>query len=144
MSDGAAPRARGVVLAHGEMARGLVDAVRKISGQGEDVLTALSNEGRSPAALKEALEQLLGDGPAVVFTDLQAGSCAFAAVATSARSDTVVLCGANLPMLLDFVFHRDMPLDALSERLIAKGREGIRSLRLKGDAPERAPGRESP
>jgi hypothetical protein len=47
-------------------------------------------------------------------------------------------------MLLDFVFHRDMPLEALSERLIAKGREGIRSLRLKGDAPERAPGRESP
>jgi mannose/fructose-specific phosphotransferase system component IIA len=65
-------------------------------------------------------------------------------VATAARSDTVVLCGANLPMLLDFVFHRDMPLETLSERLIAKGREGIRSLRLKGDAPDPAPGRGNP
>jgi mannose/fructose-specific phosphotransferase system component IIA len=134
MSEGAAPRAKGVVLAHGEMARGLVDAVQKISGQGEEALAALSNEGRSPTALKEALEALLGDGPAVVFTDLQAGSCALAAVATTGRSNTVVVCGANLPMLLDFVFHRDLPIEVLSERLVEKGREGIRSLRLKGAA----------
>jgi mannose/fructose-specific phosphotransferase system component IIA len=135
MSEGSAPRVKGVVLAHGEMAEGLVDAVRKISGQGEDALAALSNEGRSPAALREALERLLGDGPAVLFTDLQAGSCALAAVAASGRPDTVVVCGANLPMLLDFVFHRELPIETLSERLVEKGREGIRSLRLKGGAP---------
>jgi mannose/fructose-specific phosphotransferase system component IIA len=122
------------------MAKGLVDAVRKISGQGDEALAALSNEGRSPTALREALEELLGDGPAVVFTDLQAGSCALAAVASSTRPDTVVVCGANLPMLLDFVFHREMPLEALSERLVEKGQEGIRSLRLKGRAPEPADG----
>jgi mannose/fructose-specific phosphotransferase system component IIA len=121
------------------MARGLVDAVRKISGQ-EDALSALSNEGRSPAALREALDELLGDGPAVVFTDLQAGSCALAAVSSSGRPNVVVVCGANLPMLLDFVFHREMPLDALAERLVGKGREGIRSLRLKTTAPTAADG----
>jgi N-acetylgalactosamine PTS system EIIA component len=146
MSEGAAPRAKGVVLAHGEMARGLVDAVRKISGQGEETLAALSNEGRSPTALREALEELLGEGPAVVFTDLQAGSCALAAVATSGRSNAIVVCGANLPMLLDFVFHRDMPLETLSERLVEKGREGIRSLRLTGGgtaASDGPPGRGS-
>ena len=119
---------KGVLVAHGEMARGMVDAVRKISGQGEDALAPLSNEGCSPVALREKLEELLGSGPAVVFTDLQAGSCALAAVATSRRGNTVVVCGANLPMLLDFVFHQDMPLNELAERLVNKGREGIRAL----------------
>jgi mannose/fructose-specific phosphotransferase system component IIA len=117
------------------MAKGLVDAVRRISGHGEDVLAALSNDGRSPESLRAALETLLGEGPAVVFTDLQAGSCALAAVSTTRRRNTVVLCGANLPMLLDFVFNRSLPLDVLAERLVAKGREGIKSLRAGPQAP---------
>ena len=130
MSDGDT-RARGVVVAHGEMAKGLVDAVRRISGH-EDALVAVSNDGRSPDSLRAELETLLEGGPSVVFTDLQAGSCALAAVATSRRGNTVVVCGANLPMLLDFVFNRDLPLDVLAERLVQKGREGIRSLRPSG------------
>ena len=141
MSEGGVPRVRGVLLAHGEMARGMVDAVRKISGQGEDALAPLTNEGCSPTALREKLEELLGSGPAVVFTDLQAGSCALAAVATSRRGNTVVVCGANLPMLLDFVFHQDMPLDELAERLVSKGKEGIRALQTGATtAAERASG----
>jgi mannose/fructose-specific phosphotransferase system component IIA len=122
------------------MARGLVDAVKRISGHGEDVLAALSNDGRSPESLRAALEELLGDGPAVVFTDLQAGSCALAAVATTRRRNTVVVCGANLPMLLDFVFHRDTPLDKLADRLVEKGRDGIRSLKASVGPPAAADG----
>ena len=139
MSDPAGLGARGIVIAHGEMARGLVDAVRRITGHGEDVLAALSNDGRSPDSLKAALEALLGDGPAVIFTDLQAGSCALAAVATTRRKNTVVLCGANLPMLLDFVFNRNAPLDVLADRLVQKGREGIRSLRASSGPPAGSP-----
>lgn len=127
MSDDPDAFVRGVVLAHGDMARGMVDAVRKISGAGEEALVPLSNEGRTPEALREALDELIGEAPAVVFTDLLAGSCAMAALAASRRGDTVVVCGANLPMLLDFVFHRDLPLDELRARLQSKGREGIRS-----------------
>jgi len=129
MSEGGGARIRGVLVAHGEMARGMVDAVRKISGAAEDVLVPISNEGRSPESLRAELDALVGAGPAVVFTDLQAGSCALAAMAASAPVGAVVICGANLPMLLDFVFHREPSLDALSERLVTKGREGIRSLR---------------
>ena len=39
-----------------------------------------------------------------------------------------VVCGVNLPVLLDFVFHRDLPMEELVPRLVAKGRDGIRSL----------------
>jgi mannose/fructose-specific phosphotransferase system component IIA len=132
MSEARKTPVRGVLVAHGEMARGMVDAVRKISGQDEALLVPLSNDGRSPERLRAELMELLGSGPAVVFTDLQAGSCALAALAAGSRGETVVICGANLPMLLDFVFQRDLSLDELAERLVKMGREGIRRLPAAG------------
>ena len=128
MSEGAP--ARGVVLGHGKMAEGMVDAVRRITGSGEDVLVGLSNEGCSSEGLAERIDRLMGDGPTVVFTDLSTGSCALSAhlaCRTRNRSRAVIF-GTNLPMLLDFVFHRDLPLDELVGRLLEKGRAGVGSL----------------
>lgn len=127
MSDG--PVARGIVVAHGTMAQGLVDAVRRIAGSGADSLVALSNEGMSPPDLKAALEDLAGDERVVVFADLLSGSCGMAAMVSARdRQSRAVVCGVNLPILLDFVFHRDMPLEELVPRLVDKGRDGIRKL----------------
>jgi len=126
MSD--APGVRGIVVAHGAMAHGMVDAVRCIAGgAADDALVPLSNEGLGPPDLREAVDRLAGDGPTVVFADLLSGSCGMAAMvsARNARQRAVV-CGVNLPILLDFVFHRDLPLQELVPRLVAKGRDGIR------------------
>lgn len=124
-----APGTKGVVVAHGSMAHGLVDAVRRIAGGAADALTPLSNEGMSPVDLKEALERLAGEGQAIVFADLLTGSCGMAALVSTRECDgRMVVSGVNLPLLLDFVFHRDLPLDELVPRLVAKGRDGIRSL----------------
>lgn len=130
MSDGGERPTRGVLLAHGDMARGMVDAVRKISGCEPEALLPLSNLGKSPDALQEELTDLLAGGPGIVFTDLQTGSCTLAARLVSSRDEEeiVVVCGANLPMLLDFVFHRDVPLEELMDRLVRKGRTAIRAL----------------
>ncbi|MGW8267269.1 MAG: hypothetical protein ACWGSQ_12960, partial [Longimicrobiales bacterium] len=62
--------ARGIVVAHGSMAKGLVDAAGKISGVEDGVLVPLSNEGKSPQTLQAELDLFLEEGPAVVFTDL--------------------------------------------------------------------------
>ncbi|MFW6079573.1 MAG: PTS sugar transporter subunit IIA [Gemmatimonadota bacterium] len=125
MSD-AAPPVQGVLVAHGTMAEGLVDAVRSISGIGRDALTPLSNEGCSPHELTGRILDALGDGPAVLFTDLQSGSCAFAARRLcERRDDLVVMTGVNLPTLLEFVLHRELRLEDLVPRLIAKGHAGI-------------------
>jgi mannose/fructose-specific phosphotransferase system component IIA len=127
MSDESA--VSGVLLAHGAMAMGMVDAVQRISGVGEEALVALSNEGKSPEALQEALDAVIGRGPAVIFTDLASGSCAFAArVCCRDVGNQVVICGANLPMLLDFVFNRHLPLPELVPRLLRKGAEGLMSM----------------
>jgi mannose/fructose-specific phosphotransferase system component IIA len=123
---------RGVVVAHGPMARAMVDAVRKIAGDAADGLHPLSNDGKSPVQLRADLDQALGDGPVILFVDLQAGSCGLAALSScrdSARR--VVVSGVNLPMLLDFVFHRELPIDELAERAIDHGRDAIRQPLVK-------------
>ena len=125
----AAPGLRGLVVAHGSMAEGLIDAVRRIAGGAADALIPVSNEGRSPQELKATLAELASEGPVVVFADLLSGSCGMAAFASCRESDhDAVVCGVNLPVLLDFVFHRDLPLDELVDRLVQKGRDGIRAL----------------
>ncbi|HYJ80526.1 MAG TPA: hypothetical protein VEW03_13015 [Longimicrobiaceae bacterium] len=118
---------RGVVVAHASLADGLVASVRAISGVGDEALSALTNEGCSPETLRDRLLRALGpEGPAIVFTDMGSGSCAFAARRIALeRPDTGIVTGANLPVLLDFVFHRELPLPELVDRLVEKGRSGI-------------------
>lgn len=121
--------ARGILVTHGAMAPGMIDAVRRISGAPADALVAVSNEGRSPDDLRAAIGEILGEGPVVVFTDLGAGSCTLAARLSCAdRERVAVVTGVNLPMLLDFVFHRTLPIDELADRLVEKGRSGVRLL----------------
>jgi len=116
----------GVVIAHGPMARAMVDAVRSIAGDAADALYPISNDGKNPTELRAALDDIMGDGPVVVFVDLQAGSCGMAALSSCRdQARRVVVCGVNLPMLLDFVFHRDLPVDEAVSRAVEKGRSSI-------------------
>ena len=128
--------ARGIVVGHGAMASGLVDAVRRIAGIGDDVLTAVSNEGKGPDALRDELTRRAGDGTVIVFTDMHAGSCAVAArLACRAQGKSAVVCGVNLPMLLDFVFHREMPLDKLVPKLVKEAQASITAHLPNADHP---------
>ena len=116
---------RGVVLAHGSMAQGLIDAVRQITGAEDDVLIALSNRGLSPEALSAEVRSKV-DGPTIVFTDLPSGSCGFAARRHCKDCpELVTISGVNLPILLEFVMYRELPLEQLVPRLTSKGRASI-------------------
>lgn len=118
--------ARGILLAHGSMAEGIVDAVRHITGADADVLVPLSNRGLSADTLADRVRERMGPGPTLLFTDLQSGSCGFAArlLARDVR-DVVIISGVNLPLLLDFVMQRSLPLDQLVPRLLEKGRAAV-------------------
>lgn len=119
----------GVLVAHGAMARGMVDAVAKIAGADEAGIVPLSNEGVNPQVMVDRLNELVGDSPAVIFTDLTSGSCTMAAQITCRdNGHRVVVAGVNLPMLLDFVFNRSLPLEELVPRLLERGRAGVRSV----------------
>jgi len=117
---------RGIVIAHGDMATGLVDAVRHIAGVTGDFLTPISNRGLGPEALAQEVRKVASNEPTIVFTDLQSGSCGFAARrCVQEMSQVVVIAGVNLPILLEFVMRRQLPLEQLVPFLLNKGRSAI-------------------
>ena len=119
---------RGILLSHGKLAEGMVDAVRRITDLEDGVLVAMSNEGQNPQGLAEQVNVLVGSAPVVVFTDLGTGSCALTAQLTCRdKGRRAVVFGMNLPMLLEFVFHRELPLSQLVPRLLQKGKEGVKT-----------------
>ncbi len=131
---------KGIIVTHGSMCFGMVDAVQSIAGAPAEALIALSNDGRGPEDLVSAVMVISGDSPTIIFADLQTGSCALAArFACSDLMGRRVVFGANLPMLLDFVFHRHLQMDALVARLIDRGRSAIQSsepyVRDRGNRP---------
>jgi mannose/fructose-specific phosphotransferase system component IIA len=119
---------RGVVVTHADLAAALVGAVRAIAGD-DGGLVPLSNAGCDRAGLARLLEGAAGEGPVLVFTDLAGGSCtAVAAAVARGRPAMRVVAGVNLGMLLEFVFHREEPLESAVGRAGAAGRDAVREV----------------
>jgi mannose/fructose-specific phosphotransferase system component IIA len=120
---------RGIVVGHGDMARGLVDAVRRIAGDAAAGLSPVSNDAKGPDALRAEVDAAAGPGATIVFVDLQSGSCGLAAAyaCRGCAGRRAVISGVNLPMLLDFVFNRQLSLDELVARLVDRGRSAIQA-----------------
>ncbi len=118
----------GVVVTHGDLARALVDAVRRITGD-DGSLVAMSNDGCGRDGLVQQLQLAIGDWPCVVFVDLPSGSC-LQASATYLRShaNVALVAGVNLAMLLDFVYHRNGTPQAAAQRAVDKGGEAVRAV----------------
>jgi PTS system N-acetylgalactosamine-specific IIA component len=122
----ATPHGRAIVAGHGEFATGVVSAVAQITGRGE-VFVPMTNRGLGADEIERTMrQQLLETGARVIFTDLPAGSCTIAARRIQRdRGDVVVVTGANLASLLDFVFHSEAtPADAASHAA-DKGRASL-------------------
>jgi N-acetylgalactosamine PTS system EIIA component len=113
--DPDAPRA--IVIGHGDFAAGMKSAVQKITGRG-GVLVALSAEECGSCSLAQLVDllrtRLRQSGVSVIFTDLQAGSATMAARKLLRDApDTVLVVGANLAVMLDFVLNTEAtPVDA--------------------------------
>lgn len=116
---------RGVVAAHGDLAAGLVRAVEEISGV-HGALVPVSNVGCDRGQLERRIAEAMADGPGVVFVDMPSGSCLFAALHDlRGWTDVRVVTGVNLAMLLDFVFHRELTVDAAAARAVETGARAI-------------------
>lgn len=130
MSRSAVPEAatpRAILIGHGEFAAGMKSAVHKITGRG-DALIALSGAEFSLAQIEEHLrQQLKASGVTVIFTDLQAGSATMAARKVQRNTPALVLVvGANLAVLLDFVLNTTSPtLGEAAKHAADRGRAAI-------------------
>jgi N-acetylgalactosamine PTS system EIIA component len=100
-----------VVAGHGDYAVGMLSAVEQITGRGS-AFVPVSNRGKSPPELEaELAAQLDATGARVIFTDLPAGSCTMAARRLQrARPDVVLVTGANLAVLMEYLFAAISPL----------------------------------
>ncbi|MGH7606114.1 MAG: hypothetical protein ACREME_02145 [Gemmatimonadales bacterium] len=117
---------RGVIVSHAAVAEALVAAVAGITGI-DGALVPVSNEGCGTAALAERLRDAVGAGPALLFVDLPGGSCLTGAARYAKQhADVAVVTGVNLAMLLDFVFHRDVPPAEAAQRAALAGGKAIR------------------
>jgi mannose/fructose-specific phosphotransferase system component IIA len=117
---------RGVIVSHAAVAQALVAAVAAITGI-LDALVPVSNEGCGTEALAERLRDAVGTGPAILFVDLPGGSCLTSSVRYAKQhADIAVVTGVNLAMLLDFVFHRDIPPSEAARRAVDAGAKAIR------------------
>lgn len=122
----------GVVVAHADLAAALIEAAEKISGI-EGALIPISNDGLSPSALEAKLSEEVGEGPAILFTDLSSGSCTFACSSlVRTHPGLAVVTGTNLAMLIDFLFNRDLEPAALAGRVVEKGRSGSKAISIDG------------
>jgi PTS system N-acetylgalactosamine-specific IIA component len=98
-----------IIAAHGDLAAGFVSAVDQITGRGE-LFLAMSNTGMGAAEIERSMLQLVDSrNIRVIFTDLPAGSCTIAARRVlAARPGVVLVTGASLPLLLDFMSHEEL------------------------------------
>lgn len=123
-ASGVAPRA--IVAGHGDFAVGLVSAVQQITGRG-NVFRTISARDLSGADLEALFRRAIEETRVqVVFTDLQAGSCTMAARRfLRDRHDVLLVAGANLPMLLDFVFADKLSPIQAARHALDRGRAAI-------------------
>jgi mannose/fructose-specific phosphotransferase system component IIA len=94
----------------------------------DGALLAVSNDGCDSGALAARITDAVGAGPAVLFVDLPGGSCLTTSVRLArGANDVAVVTGVNLAMLLDFVFHRDIPPADAARRAVEAGSRAIRT-----------------
>jgi PTS system N-acetylgalactosamine-specific IIA component len=119
-----APRA--IVAGHGEFAAGLVSAVQQITGRGGQLIPVAVHQ-LSVEDIEDLLRRrMVEHGVRVIFTDLQAGSCTMASRRIlRGMVDAVLVAGANLPTLLDFVFSESRPAPEAARHAAERGRAAI-------------------
>jgi PTS system N-acetylgalactosamine-specific IIA component len=117
---------RALVAGHAEFAAGLVSAVDLITGHG-DLLVPIQVRGLCGEDIQKLLhDKLLESGARVIFTDLQAGSCTMAARRVIREmGEGVLVAGANLPMLLDFVLSKEPDSAAAATQAAERGRSAV-------------------
>jgi len=126
---------RGIVVGHGNFAETMLKTAEQIVGK-QKLVDVISNAGMSCNLLNEMLERTLGQNntnDTIVFVDLPGGSCTISCYnILRNRKDLNVICGINLPVLIEFFMLREKyPAHELAPILVKKGKESISKLEKK-------------
>lgn len=101
---------RGIIIGHGDFAQAMMSTAEKIVGE-QDKVTVISNTGRSCESLAQVIEDSLSAEPGlelIAFLDLPGGSCTISCYKLLRKQpDLNIICGLNLPMLIEFFMLRE-------------------------------------
>lgn len=113
----------GLIVAHGKMGRGLLNAATVIVGE-QEAIHAISNSDLNLEQLQNEIGGILDHaGDCIIFVDCLGSSYTASRIASRGMP---VISGVNLPMLLSFFTKRErLPLDELVKAVITDGRKGI-------------------
>lgn len=118
-----------VVVSHGPLAQGLIGAAEMIVGA-QAQLRAVAMQPAADveqlrADIEAAVQAVGGPNDALVLVDLLGGSPSNAS-AYLAVAGTPVICGVNLPMLLELLMSRDSSTrSALANQALQAGKDNI-------------------
>ncbi|SRR5690554_3505400 len=114
-----------LIVTHGKMASGLLNAVEMIIGKHDNVAALELSEQDQVEAFKQRIEQALddvqGDDGVIIFVDML-GATPFNLSARVAleRDNVEVITGVNLPLLLEIIMQRE---HASFKQLVAMAQE---------------------
>lgn len=123
-----------MIISHGEMANGMLDAAHMIIGEQEGVVTVILKETDDVDGLKKRVEAALqqvdaGDGVLVLVDLFGATPFNISARVAVVHDQVEVITGMNLPMLLEVALQRESQGFAeLVEIAKEAGRSGVRTL----------------
>ena len=118
-----------VILNHGDFGKELVRSAELIVGKIDDIYTVSLNSGVSIedyyAQAKEIISKLKGE--IILLTDLHGGTPSNVASILQREFKLMVLCGVNLPMLLELVCAKnfDKSLEELIPNVIEMSKKSI-------------------
>jgi mannose PTS system EIIA component len=118
-----------VVVSHGPLAQGLIGAAEMIVGAQTNLravsMGAAADMDHLRSEIESAVQAVGGANSTLVLVDLLGGSPSNAS-AYLAAAGTPVICGVNLPMLLELLMARDASTPrALADQALQAGRDNI-------------------
>ncbi|WP_045855201.1 PTS sugar transporter subunit IIA [Raoultella terrigena] len=120
-----------LVISHGGFGRELVKSCEMILGKMDNVYCFSLEPGMAPEQLMDDISELLSAAPEniIIFTDIYAGTPSNVAAIFAKLRGYPVICGMNLPMLIEAEMQREeMTLSELVSRIIEAGNGSIKNI----------------
>lgn len=122
-----------ILSAHGEFATSLLKSAEMITGplQGITAISFYPNEGMEDLSrkIKTAIEEY-GSNELLIITDLKGGTPCNVSFLLSKQHNFTLLCGLNLPILLEASFLKDVETSSsiLCDKLLEVGSTSIQRI----------------
>lgn len=122
-----------IVISHGHFAVEALNSAEMIIGKQEFVEAVSLMPGEALEGLKKKIEESIKNlkecSQIFILFDIYGGTPSNASMNFAVRRDDIkVISGLNIPMLIEFFTHRELPAGELARRIIDLGRESIMDL----------------